>query len=557
MVVSRMSTQYRSVPVEADSEEATRGIELLEHHTRGVKDEKSASYTPFDGASRHYGKGSTYELISSSNKGMKIPTINSLNDPDDLDSNPLPLHPRKQKFLAGWRLCVFLSLIGITLVCVLNVSITLWVWKGGQSTIHGDMGTLFEGSCKKARRMNVWIHLLINVISTLLLSASNYCMQIISAPSRKELTDAHTKRRWLHIGVPSLRNLRHIERSRAIIWVLLFVSSMPLHLIFNSVVFINLQANTYAVVPTTEQWLQGAPYDESSFMHFNETRLASITELINLYKPNLTDQIRQEDGNMVPRYQDLSTEECFERYNDQYLSNIGNLYLVQDSPAVWRNPDIDVVVFNRSGEFTWHNRAEYENSKPEDRGDSKSRNPDSQDTNFPFLSTPRIYNSNGWRCPSHISRTCDIGNEHEVPLDRSLWQPYERPVKHCLVEQVPESCQVQFAFILAIMVIVCNIIKATCMALLLFKFTKHTPLITMGDAVASFLEHPDPETRGRCLYSRRLIEKGWKWEATNGVKQGDLDIEPERFDPVRKRWGSAPSNGRWFATYIWSVPPFF
>jgi hypothetical protein len=551
MVVSRVSTQYRSVPIEADSEEATRGIELLEHHTRGDENEKSASSTPFDGASRHYGKGPTYELIPSPDKGMQTPTINSLNESDDLDRNQLPFHPRKQRFLAGWRLCVFLSLIGTTLVCVFNVAITLWVWKGGQSKIKDGVGTLFEGSCKKARSMNVWIHLLVNVISTVLLSASNYCMQIISAPSRKELTDAHTKRRWLHIGVPSLRNLRHIQRSRAIIWIILLISSMPLHLIFNSVVFTNLQANNYAVVPTTEPWLQGAPYDQSSFLHFNESRLATIKELINLYKPNLTDQIRQEDGNMVPRYQELSTAECFERYNVQFLSNIGNLYLVQASPAVWRNPDVDVVVFNRSGEFTWHNRVEYENTKPEERGDSETRDLRSQDMNFPHLSMPYNYNSNGWRCPSHIKNTCDVENEHEVPLDRSLWQPYERPVKHCLIEQVPESCQVQFAFPFAILVIVCNVIKATCMALLLFKFRKYTPLVTIGDAVASFLEHPDPETRGRCLYSRRLIEKGWNWETANGAKKGELDTEPERFDPVRKRWGSAPSNGRWFATYIW------
>ncbi|KAH6666023.1 hypothetical protein B0J14DRAFT_643332 [Halenospora varia] len=45
-------------------------------------------------------------------------------------------------------------------------------------------------------------------MSTLVLSASNYTMQAISSPRRKEVDNAHKKSTWVDIGVPSIQNLR-------------------------------------------------------------------------------------------------------------------------------------------------------------------------------------------------------------------------------------------------------------------------------------------------------------------------------------------------------------
>jgi hypothetical protein len=73
--------------------------------------------------------------------------------------------------------------------------------------------------------------LLINALSTILLSASNYTMQCLSAPTRSEVDDAHSTGKWLDIGVPSVRNLGRIARKRVILWWLLGASSLPLHLL--------------------------------------------------------------------------------------------------------------------------------------------------------------------------------------------------------------------------------------------------------------------------------------------------------------------------------------
>ena len=87
------------------------------------------------------------------------------------------------------------------------------------------------GSCDKTKKITLWVDLAINILSTILLSASNNCTQLLSAPTREDIDKAHAKRRWLDIGVPSVRNLSLIPRWRVILWALLFLSSIPFHLL--------------------------------------------------------------------------------------------------------------------------------------------------------------------------------------------------------------------------------------------------------------------------------------------------------------------------------------
>lgn len=470
------------------------------------------------------------------------------------DNNPLhatsAVQPRlqrpvKERFLAGWRVGALLSLSFTTLVCILNLAITIWVWKQPGHEIDGSIGTLFEGNCGRARKTNVWIHLVVNLLSTLLLCASNYCMQVLSAPSREELVRAHAKRHWLHIGVPGLRNLFRIGVDRAILWIILFLSSVPLHLLFNSVVFTNLQANRYTVIPTTENWINGGLYDNSSFMDVAAHDMRRIMSEIDKSRPNLTDEAWLGPKGGIPRYLKVSTADCFNKYSSQYLTDAGNVYLIQDGPTVWRDLDEWYPAFNSSGQFVWtYLNSDHSDTAPFVLHAIKANNA------FPFQSQPEFYPSNGWRCPSRTIKTCDVDNEAEVPQDRSKWEPYERRIKYCLIEQVKESCKLQFSFSIAVTVVVSNFIKAVCMTLTLLLYRRHAALVTIGDAVASFLDNPDPETRGRCLHSRRLIEAEWNWEDINGPTKDGLSVDPEKFEPKAETWARAPSGGKWLATYI-------
>lgn len=120
--------------------------------------------------------------------------------------------------------------IGIT-VLVLVVNFTLTFIAFSRYPSMNGVGLIYSGDCSTVARLDQWIHLLINVMSTGMLSASNYCMQLQAAPTRADVDAAHRRNRWLDIGIPSLRNLGQIRGWRMCGWLLLAFSSVPLHLL--------------------------------------------------------------------------------------------------------------------------------------------------------------------------------------------------------------------------------------------------------------------------------------------------------------------------------------
>jgi hypothetical protein len=134
-----------------------------------------------------------------------------------------------QARLSGWRGGIFIAIVISFLILLLNI--TLAITAATKWGLGGGIATAFTGNCKRASWITTALHLLINVLSSLLLGASNYCMQRLAAPSRKEIDKAHAKRKWLDVGVPNIRNLTHISNGRVSLWVLLGLSSLPLHLL--------------------------------------------------------------------------------------------------------------------------------------------------------------------------------------------------------------------------------------------------------------------------------------------------------------------------------------
>jgi hypothetical protein len=130
----------------------------------------------------------------------------------------------------GWRFGVLAWTISTCLVLAMNISLATWAiarhgWGRKGQTI------LYEGKCDMVSKLSTVAHLLINAMSTALLCASTYCMQCLSAPTRKELDRAHARQLWLDIGVLSPRNLKAISKSRRVRWLILGLSTIPLHLL--------------------------------------------------------------------------------------------------------------------------------------------------------------------------------------------------------------------------------------------------------------------------------------------------------------------------------------
>lgn len=123
--------------------------------------------------------------------------------------------------------------LGFTAACVLSLLLNaaFIIWAMVRFPVEEGIGVLTTGSCSSIKRLNVGIHIIINILSTVLLSGSNYCMQVLSAPDRQLVDVSHSKRRYVDIGVPSLRNLRYVSNGRFRLWWMLGLSSLPLHLL--------------------------------------------------------------------------------------------------------------------------------------------------------------------------------------------------------------------------------------------------------------------------------------------------------------------------------------
>jgi len=151
--------------------------------------------------------------------------------------------------LAHWRLSRATSLF---VVLFINVGLTIYAATNPEYEMERGVGTLYSGSCEKSRTIGLWLHLGINALSTLLLSGSNYTQQCLAAPTRSEIDAAHARRRWMDIGVPSVRNLFRIKLERTLLWIAIGTTSIPLHLLCVYIVLSQALAN-WKIAGTIQQ----------------------------------------------------------------------------------------------------------------------------------------------------------------------------------------------------------------------------------------------------------------------------------------------------------------
>lgn len=158
----------------------------------------------------------------------------------------IAVEKRSRFQMSGWKVGVTTWAALAIIVCLLNVAALIWA-----TVLHdgrGPIASLYTGSCSTVSQLSLWMHLLINILSTLLLSGSNCkqrpahallksnvvadTMQVLVCPTRSEVDKAHADASWLDIGIPSLRNLRAISRVRILMWGIIGLSSFPLHLLY-------------------------------------------------------------------------------------------------------------------------------------------------------------------------------------------------------------------------------------------------------------------------------------------------------------------------------------
>lgn len=147
------------------------------------------------------------------------------------------LDPESERASAAFRVwrskrSTMLAIQHIMAYVIATANIAVLIWAVRAHPPYRGFGTLFVGNCSTVSFLDTLLHLGLNAVSTLFLGAGNWCLQILVAPSIQEIRAAHRQGKSLDIGVPSLRNLWHIDRVRVCIWAGIGLTSSILHLMY-------------------------------------------------------------------------------------------------------------------------------------------------------------------------------------------------------------------------------------------------------------------------------------------------------------------------------------
>jgi hypothetical protein len=110
-------------------------------------------------------------------------------------------------------------------------ALSTMIWAVIHYPIEDDTGTVYTGSCQVVHYADGLSHVILNVVSTLFLGAGNYCMQVLVAPSRKDVDKAHKEKVSMDIGIHSVRNVWRMSYGKRAMWILLGITSTTMHLL--------------------------------------------------------------------------------------------------------------------------------------------------------------------------------------------------------------------------------------------------------------------------------------------------------------------------------------
>ncbi|KAI9726332.1 MAG: hypothetical protein M1828_001606 [Chrysothrix sp. TS-e1954] len=442
----------------------------------------------------------------------------------------------RRRFLPGWRGTVGAGACTALIVLILNL-VLLGV--GLSSEVSSDgIRAILKAPCDQTNRAFIAIHLVINILSTLLLAASNSALQCAGSTSRDEVDLAHRSGRWVHVGVFGLRNLGMIPWKRIILCAFLAISSTPLHLLYNSAVFQKTVAWD-ALVPeltcaqfVASNFVQGASFDSSDAWCDHEVQVAEkIVGSTESYMAPCFDSYVDENTRAVQSLQRnisslvrLENEDCAKTFRDQFVTAYSSVLLVSAQP----NSDNSLLSLYNGAVLNSRNALDW--------------------ACYPLQDTT----------PQAIADECSKLTASQK-TDPALWLLFSftddgkvLTVDHCLAQRAPNACELDLSIGILVSVIVCNFIKLVCFVYLL-SMKNFEPIITVGDAITSFLERPDPSTNNLALLDAFAVRHGGNKLNRTGKGSApsyeyQLIYEKSCYQTQRLRWFRAASTSRWLFT---------
>ncbi|EWZ28128.1 hypothetical protein FOZG_18147 [Fusarium oxysporum Fo47] len=216
---------------------------------------------------------------------------------------------------------------------------------------------------------------------------------------------------------------------------------------YNSIVFDSTAVNTFSTVTATPGFLNGTAFNVAC-MSWDEEWLSELRR-------------------SAPTYIRLEPAECIQIYARPQGSYANVILVTKD------NGPIEIVDYQRNvggaglGDCIWICDQTYHEGRV-----------------CPMKELAADVTANGWRLPGSTK----VENEYCGRNTRFM-------IDYCLAQHTQETCQIFVATPLLVVVIACNFVKLACFVVTLFGL-QFSPLITIGDAVESFLDEKDTRTVG-------------------------------------------------------------
>ncbi|KAK8102321.1 hypothetical protein PG984_015467 [Apiospora sp. TS-2023a] len=435
-----------------------------------------------------------------------------------------PTHPRAITLrvkMAKRSTMLAIQLGSAVVVVILNASLMIWLLITYQVDYRG-IGTFTFGDCSNINLINSSLHVALNIVSSLFLASGNYCMQILVAPSRAEIDKADAKGCSLEIGVPSVKNLRYIQRSRIVLWILIGILSTLLHLFWNSALFTSIPVvavpraiATSDFLTAAENWTISDPLGHRSWWHFAPGYGEASHNVSLIY--NLQE--------MAPTMERLDTAACIERFINPLTVSTSVIVVAQNMTSQQFNGSslLDGWV---SGWETWTLSATW------------------------ICDAYQSSDLNHWRL-------CDSNWAKEFSNDWHLrWHDIWRiKVDHCLAGGNGDNekrCGLHYSAYIWEIVCACTSLECLLVFVVWLRNRrdmkvdrgnkKHRTMVTIGDAIHSFLEYPD---------AANISEESGHGATTPTKGGGSIILKKARW-VVSKRvsWLQAASMTVWILSYI-------
>ncbi|KAI2782324.1 hypothetical protein F4815DRAFT_462719 [Daldinia loculata] len=418
-------------------------------------------------------------------------------------------------------------------------------------------------------------------------------MQIISSPSREDIDKAHMFLRSLDIGIPSFKNMGLVSHFKRTCWSVLLLSSLPIHLFFNSTIFeTQFQGSNWHVTIATKAFTQGADFfppgaslapagsTHPAYYLSNESSHGNWPTGFGGMVP-----LEQFSDKMSEPMQDISKAAT----NGRNWDNLDpNTCLTEYSSCKPRNQHRDVVIVVEKGinnntrgwsrievfNLTYDLSLQWDKYVPPNRVNSlwystqcnitRAERYDEEDCNnncreiFPTNNMTKDINgsmSSDWMISLHQG----VELSPVVKATFGFNEKFDNlSVKHCLAEPYPRVCKVGLSNMLLLVVIICTFTKVIQCAVILWKLPEYT-IVTPGDAIASFITKPDAHTSGLgsldILDSHRLNNQLRRFWSSDEVSSLTETTKPRQWFDLERRYISAIPRAVWIRTYILLLLP--